>query len=163
MGPQAFPTLAKILPAFSSLQHLDLDSLSENKIGDKGVSKLSAIFPQLKALETLNLSQNSITDVGACKLAEALPALAKSLLRLSLYNNCICDKGAKSLAQVLPDMVSLRVMDVQFNKFTAAGAQQLAFSLQKCPQVETLAMWTPTIPFGVQEHLQQLDARISLR
>lgn len=163
LGPQAFPTLAKILPAFSSLQHLDLDSLSENKIGDKGVSKLSATFPQLKALETLNLSQNNITDVGACKLAEALPALAKSLLRLSLYNNCICDKGAKSLAQVLPDMVSLRVMDVQFNKFTAAGAQQLASSLQKCPQVETLAMWTPTIPFGVQEHLQQLDARISLR
>ncbi|XP_059125984.1 MHC class II transactivator [Peromyscus eremicus] len=163
LGPQAFPTLAKILPAFSSLQHLDLDSLSENKIGDEGVSKLSATFPQLKALETLNLSQNSITDVGACKLAEALPALAKSLLRLSLYNNCICDAGAKSLAQVLPDMVSLRVMDVQFNKFTAAGAQQLASSLQKCPQVETLAMWTPTIPFGVQEHLQQLDARISLR
>jgi class II major histocompatibility complex transactivator len=30
-----------------------LDSLSENKIGDKGVSKLSATFPQLKALETL--------------------------------------------------------------------------------------------------------------
>ncbi|XP_051023363.1 MHC class II transactivator isoform X1 [Acomys russatus] len=163
LGPQAFPTLAKILPAFSSLQHLDLDSLSENKIGDEGVSQLSATFPQLKVLETLNLSQNSITDVGACKLAEALPALAKSLLRLSLYNNCICDVGAKSLAQVLPDMVSLRVMDVQFNKFTAAGAQQLASSLQKCPQVETLAMWTPTIPFGVQEHLQQLDARISLR
>nr|XP_048289153.1 MHC class II transactivator isoform X4 [Myodes glareolus] len=163
LGPQAFPTLAKILPVFSSLQHLDLDSLSENKIGDEGVSKLSATFPQLKVLETLNLSQNSITDVGACKLAEALPALAKSLLRLSLYNNCIRDAGAKSLAQVLPDMVSLRVMDVQFNKFTAAGAQQLASSLQKCPQVETLAMWTPTIPFGVQEHLQQLDSRISLR
>ncbi|XP_036054263.1 MHC class II transactivator [Onychomys torridus] len=163
LGPQAFPTLAKILPAFSCLQHLDLDSLSDNKIGDEGVSKLSATFPQLKVLETLNLSQNSITDVGTCKLAEALPALAKSLLRLSLYNNCICDAGAKSLAQVLPDMVSLRVMDVQFNKFTAAGAQQLASSLQKCPQVETLAMWTPTIPFGVQEHLQQLDSRISLR
>ncbi|XP_052053154.1 MHC class II transactivator isoform X3 [Apodemus sylvaticus] len=164
LGPQAFPALARILAAFSSLKHLDLDSLSENKIGDKGVSELSATFPQLKALETLNLSQNSITDVGACKLAEALPALAKSLVRLSsLYNNCICDKGAKSLAQVLPDMVSLRVMDVQFNKFTAAGAQQLASSLQKCPQVETLAMWTPTVPFGIQEHLQQLDARISLR
>ncbi|XP_051037364.1 MHC class II transactivator isoform X2 [Phodopus roborovskii] len=82
LGPQAFPTLVKILPEFSSLQHLDLDSLSENKIGDEGVLKLSATFPQLKVLETLNLSQNSITDVGACKLAEALPALAKSLLRL---------------------------------------------------------------------------------
>ncbi|ERE69456.1 myosin-1 [Cricetulus griseus] len=33
----------------------DLDSLSENKIGDEGVSKLSATFTQLKVLETLNL------------------------------------------------------------------------------------------------------------
>ncbi|KAI6054199.1 MHC class II transactivator isoform X3 [Marmota monax] len=162
-GPQAFPRLAKILPAFSSLQHLDLDSLSENKIGDEGVSQLSATFPQLKALETLNLSQNSITDVGACKLAAALPSLATTLLRLSLYNNCICDLGAESLARALPEMASLRVLDVQYNKFTAAGAQQLASSLRKCPHVETLAMWTPTIPFGVQEHLQQLDSRISLR
>ncbi|XP_063082602.1 MHC class II transactivator isoform X16 [Cavia porcellus] len=163
LGPQAFPKLAKILPAFSSLQHLDLDSLSDNKIGDTGVSQLSATFPQLKALETLNLSQNSITDTGACTLAEALPLLSASLLRLSLYNNCICDMGAESLARVLPEMGSLRVMDVQFNKFTAVGAQQLAASLRKCPRVETLAMWTPTIPFGVQEHLHQLDSRISLR
>ncbi|XP_069426043.1 MHC class II transactivator isoform X6 [Ovis canadensis] len=107
LGPQVFPKLVKILEAFTSLQHLDLDSLSENKIGDEGVAQLSATFPQLKALETLNLSQNNITDVGACKLAEALPALAASLLRLR--------------------------------------------------------MWTPTIPFGVQEHLQQLDPRIILR
>ncbi|XP_069426038.1 MHC class II transactivator isoform X2 [Ovis canadensis] len=163
LGPQVFPKLVKILEAFTSLQHLDLDSLSENKIGDEGVAQLSATFPQLKALETLNLSQNNITDVGACKLAEALPALAASLLRLSLYNNCICDTGAESLAHVLPDMVSLRVLDVQYNKFTAAGAQQLAAGLRKCPQVKTLAMWTPTIPFGVQEHLQQLDPRIILR
>ncbi|XP_017395439.2 MHC class II transactivator isoform X3 [Cebus imitator] len=162
-GPRAFPKLVRILMAFSSLQHLDLDALSENKIGDEGVLQLSATFPQLKSLETLNLSQNSITDVGACKLAEALPSLAASLLRLSLYNNCICDVGAESLARVLPDMVSLRVMDVQYNKFTAAGAQQLAASLRKCPHVETLAMWTPTIPFSVQEHLQQQDSRISLR
>uniref|UniRef100_M3YT64 MHC class II transactivator n=1 Tax=Mustela putorius furo TaxID=9669 RepID=M3YT64_MUSPF len=138
-GPRAFPKLVRILEAFSSLQHLDLDSLSENKIGDEGVEQLSATFPRLKALETLNLSQNSITDVGACKLAEALPSLASSLLRLSVYNNSICDVGAESLAHVLPDMVSLRVLDVQYNKFTAAGAQQLAASLRKCPHVETLA------------------------
>ncbi|XP_006867306.1 PREDICTED: MHC class II transactivator [Chrysochloris asiatica] len=162
-GPQAFPKLVTILMAFTSLQHLDLDSLSDNKIGDKGVAQLSATFPQLKSLETLNLSQNNITDVGACTLAEALPSLAASLLRLSLYNNSINDAGAESLAHVLPDMVCLRVLDVQYNKFTAAGAQQLTASLKKCPHVEKLAMWTPTIPFGVQEHLQQLDSRISLR
>ncbi|XP_004864944.1 MHC class II transactivator-like [Heterocephalus glaber] len=86
-----------------------------------------------------SLSQNSITDVGACKLAEALPSLSASLLRLSLYNNCICDAGAESLARALPEMGSLRVIDVQYNKFTAVGAQQLAASLRKCPYVETLA------------------------
>ncbi|XP_016015140.2 MHC class II transactivator isoform X8 [Rousettus aegyptiacus] len=124
------------LPAVRDLKKLEfaLDSLSENKIGDESVAQLSATFPQLKALETLNL-----------------------------YNNCIRDVGAESLAHVLPDMVSLRVLDVQYNKFTAAGAQQLAASLRKCPHMETLAMCSPTIPFGVQEHLQQLDSRISLR
>ncbi|XP_021569987.1 MHC class II transactivator [Carlito syrichta] len=162
-GPQAFPTLVRILAAFSSLQHLDLDSLSENKIGDDGACAGPALRPPCPPLCLCSLSQNSITDVGARTLAEALPSLAASLLRLSLYNNCICDGGAGSLARVLPDMVSLRVLDVQYNKFTAAGAQQLAASLKKCPHVETLAMWTPTIPFGVQEHLQQLDSRISLR
>lgn len=36
-----------------------------------------------------------------------------------------------------PGWVSLP--SVQYNKFTAAGAQQLAASLRKCPNVETLA------------------------
>ncbi|XP_073883841.1 MHC class II transactivator isoform X8 [Macaca fascicularis] len=126
-GPQAFPKLVRILTAFSSLQHLDLDALSENKIGDEGVSQLSATFPQLKSLETLNLSQNSITDLGAYKLAEGLPSLAASLLRLSLYNNCICDMGAESLARVLPDMVSLRVMDTTSSRLPGPSSSLPAF------------------------------------
>ncbi|KAB0400071.1 hypothetical protein E2I00_002403 [Balaenoptera physalus] len=132
-------------------------------LGPQAFPKLVKILEAFSSLQHLDLSQNNITDLGACKLAEALPLLAASLLRLSLYNNCICDVGAESLAHVLPDMVSLRVLDVQYNKFTAAGAQQLTASLRKCPHVEKLAMWTPTIPFGVQEHLQQLDSRIILR
>ncbi|XP_077843365.1 MHC class II transactivator isoform X37 [Macaca mulatta] len=149
------------LPAVRDLKKLEfaLGPIS----GPQAFPKLVRILTAFSSLQHLDLSQNSITDLGAYKLAEGLPSLAASLLRLSLYNNCICDMGAESLARVLPDMVSLRVMDVQYNKFTAAGAQQLAASLRKCPHVETLAMWTPTIPFSVQEHLQQQDSRISLR
>ncbi|KAM7148542.1 MHC class II transactivator isoform 2-T2 [Molossus nigricans] len=149
------------LPAIRDLKKLEF-ALGP-VLGRQAFPKLVRILEAFSSLQHLDLSQNSITDVGACKLAEALPSLAASLLSLSLYNNCICDVGAESLAHVLPDMVSLRVLDVQYNKFTAAGAQQLTASLRKCPHVETLAMWTPTIPFGVQEHLQQLDSRISLR
>ncbi|XP_063510065.1 MHC class II transactivator isoform X11 [Pongo pygmaeus] len=149
------------LPAVRDLKKLEfaLGPIS----GPQTFPKLVQILTAFSSLQHLDLSQNNITDLGAYKLAEALPSLAASLLRLSLYNNCICDVGAESLARVLPDMVSLRVMDVQYNKFTAAGAQQLAASLRRCPHVETLAMWTPTIPFSVQEHLQQQDSRISLR
>ncbi|XP_035195222.1 MHC class II transactivator isoform X2 [Oxyura jamaicensis] len=160
-GLQGFLKLVEILPSFLSLQHLDLDALSENGIGDEGAKSLSEVFPTLRSLEILNLSQNKITDVGAEKLATALPLLS-SLTTLSLYNNNICDFGAENLAKVLPVMASLRVLDVQYNKITGVGAQQLTDSLRKCPHIKNLLMWNPTIPYGVLEHLQQLDSRISM-
>ncbi|NXO04475.1 C2TA protein, partial [Rhinopomastus cyanomelas] len=161
LGLQGFLKLVDILAAFSSLRHLDLCALSENAIGDEGAKSLSEVFPTLTSLEILNLSQNKITDVGAEKLATSLPSLS-SLKTLSLYNNSICDFGAENLAKVLPAMASLRVLDIQYNKLTSVGAQQLADSLQRCPHIENLMMWNPTIPYGVLEHLQQLDSRISL-
>uniref|UniRef100_A0A803VVB8 MHC class II transactivator n=1 Tax=Ficedula albicollis TaxID=59894 RepID=A0A803VVB8_FICAL len=160
-GLQGLLKLVKILAAFPSLQHLDLDALSENGIGDEGAKSLSEVFPTLTSLETLNLSQNKITDLGAENLATALPSLS-SLKTLSLYNNNICDFGAENLAKVLPAMTSLRVLDVQYNKITGVGAQQLTDSLRKCPHIKNLLMWNPTIPYGVLEHLQQLDSRISV-
>ncbi|NXF77560.1 C2TA protein, partial [Sclerurus mexicanus] len=160
-GPQGLLQLVKILAAFPLLQHLDLDALSENGIGDEGAKSLSEVFPTLTSLETLNLSQNKITDMGAEKLATALPSLS-SLKTLSLYNNNICDFGAENLAKALPAMTSLRVLDVQYNKITGVGAQQLTNSLRKCPHIKNLLMWNPTIPHGVLERLQQLDSRISV-
>ncbi|XP_061232099.1 MHC class II transactivator isoform X2 [Neopsephotus bourkii] len=160
-GLQGFLKLVEILAAFPSLQYLDLDALSENGIGDEGAKSLSEVFPTLTSLETLNLSQNNITDVGAEKLATALPSLS-SLKTLSLYNNSICDFGAENLAKVLPAMASLRVLEVQYNKITGAGAQQLTDSLRKCPHIKKLVIWNPTIPYGVLEHLRQLDSRISV-
>uniref|UniRef100_A0A8C3UZV6 NACHT domain-containing protein n=1 Tax=Catharus ustulatus TaxID=91951 RepID=A0A8C3UZV6_CATUS len=160
-GLQGLLKLVKILAAFPSLQHLDLDALSENGIGDEGAKSLSEVFPTLTSLETLNLSQNKITDLGAENLATALPSLS-SLKTLRLYNNNICDFGAENLAKVLPAMTSLRELDVQYNKITGVGAQQLTDSLRKCPHIKNLLMWNPTIPHGVLEHLQQLDSRISV-
>ncbi|XP_019350134.2 MHC class II transactivator [Alligator mississippiensis] len=160
-GPRGFLRLVEILVSLPSLQQLDLDALSENGIGDEGVKSLSQVFSQLTSLEVLNLSQNKITDLGAENLATALPSLS-SLKTLSLYNNSICDAGAENIAKVLPAMASLRVLDVQYNKITDAGAQRLSGSLRKCPHMKSLAMWNPTIPYGVLEHLQQLDSRIIL-
>uniref|UniRef100_A0A452J0B3 NACHT domain-containing protein n=2 Tax=Gopherus agassizii TaxID=38772 RepID=A0A452J0B3_9SAUR len=160
-GLQGFLKLVEILAAFPSLQHLDLDALSENEIGDEGTKSLCEVLSELTSLETLNLSQNKITDLGAEQLATALPSLS-SLKTLSLYNNYICDAGAENIAKILPAMASLRVLHVQCNKITDAGAQKLTDSLRKCPHIKSVAMWNPTIPYGVLEHLQLLDSRISL-
>ncbi|XP_054849659.1 MHC class II transactivator [Eublepharis macularius] len=158
-GLKGFKKLVDILDAFPALQHLDLDSQKENRIGDEGVAALSDVLPHLRSLETLNLSQNKITNLGAEKLAKALPSLP-SLRTLSLYNNSIGDTGAENFARILPGLTSLRVLNVQCNKITAAGAQCLTDSLRKCPHVQSVALWNPTIPHGVLEHLQHLDSRI---
>ncbi|XP_063201268.1 MHC class II transactivator isoform X2 [Chroicocephalus ridibundus] len=52
-GLQGFLKLVEILAAFPSLQHLDLDALSENGIGDEGAKSLSEVFPTLTSLEIL--------------------------------------------------------------------------------------------------------------
>ncbi|XP_063171126.1 MHC class II transactivator [Candoia aspera] len=158
-GLEGFQKLAESLVAFPALQHLDLDSPDENEIGDDGMKSLSGILPRLASLETLNLSRNKITDLGAEPLARALPSLLL-LKTLSLYKNNIGDAGAGRFAEMLPQMSALRVLDLHCNKISAAGAQRLTDCLRKCPRIQSLALWNPTIPHGVLDHLQQLDSRI---
>eukprot|EP00062_Callorhinchus_milii_P019105 gi/632973322/ref/XP_007903097.1/ PREDICTED: MHC class II transactivator [Callorhinchus milii] len=169
IGPQGFQKLAKILPALQSLKSLDLEGpsaqkikLSENQIGDEGAERLAEVLSELTSLEKLTLSRNQITDRGAQTLARSLPKL-KSLRTLSLYDNIIGDKGAEKLAEILPAMTSLKVLDVQFNNITDVGAQSLTHSLKNCPHMESIWLWSPTIPHWVSDHLKQIDVRINLQ
>ncbi|XP_015744618.2 MHC class II transactivator isoform X1 [Python bivittatus] len=163
LGPscalEGFQKLAESLVAFPALRHLDLDSPEENEIGDEGMKFLSCILPCLASLEMLNLSRNKITDLGTEPLARALPSLPL-LKTLSLYKNNIGDAGAERFAEMLPQMSALRVLDLHCNTISAAGAQRLTDRLRRCPRIQSVALWNPTIPHGVLDHLQQLDSRI---
>ncbi|XP_067329131.1 MHC class II transactivator-like [Anolis sagrei] len=160
-GLKGFRKLVPILEAFPSLRHLDLDSPKENEIGDEGILAFREVLPQLRSLETLNLSRNKITDRGAEAISAALPNLP-ALKTLSLYKNSIGDAGAEKFAEILPQMRSLKVLDIHCNKITGAGAQRLTDALKNCPWVQSLALWSPTIPHGILDHLQHLDPRIRL-
>ncbi|XP_066545453.1 MHC class II transactivator isoform X2 [Amia ocellicauda] len=164
LGPQngslGFLGLVEILPSLQWLKHLDLESLTDNKIGDMEAEKLAEVLPALSSLETLNLSQNCIGDKGAEKLAQALPSLM-SLRSLSLYSNLIGDSGAENVAKVLPEMKSLMDLNVKYNKITDVGALKLSESLKGCPWIKSIAMWNESIPHGVLEHLKQQDSRIN--
>ncbi|KAM3827092.1 MHC class II transactivator isoform 4-T4 [Vipera latastei] len=130
-GLEGFQKLVESLVAFSALQHLDLDSPDKNEIGDEGVRSLSRVLPRLASLETLNLSRNKITDLGAELLAGALPSLHL-----------------------------LKTLSLHCNQISAAGARCLTERLRMCPRIQSLALWNPTIPHRVLDHLQQLDSRI---
>lgn len=159
-GQDGFLKLVDILPKLPALQHLDLNNLTENHIGDKGVEKLAEKFPELQCLQALDLSQNNITDVGAKKLAAALPSL-HSLQTLSLYNNNVCDMGAEHLANILPNMTSLEALHLDCNSIECTGAEKLAESLRKCPKMRSLRMYSMAIPHAILQRLQQRDSRIS--
>ncbi|XP_069839840.1 MHC class II transactivator isoform X2 [Dendropsophus ebraccatus] len=158
-GQDGFLKLVEILPKLPALQLLDLNNLTENHIGDKGMEKLAEKFPQLRCLQALDLSQNNITGAGAMKLAAALPSLP-SLQTLSLFNNNVCDMGAEELARILPDMTSLEALHLDLNSITCTGAEKLAESLQKCPKMRSLRMYSMTIPHASLQRLQQRDSRI---
>uniref|UniRef100_A0A3Q3NAK4 Class II, major histocompatibility complex, transactivator n=1 Tax=Labrus bergylta TaxID=56723 RepID=A0A3Q3NAK4_9LABR len=96
------------------------------------LAKLVNIHMQKKLL-----SQNCIGDQGVTKLLPTLRDLPK-LHCLSLYSNVISDKGAESLAVILPHMRSLIELDVKYNKLTDVGAQSLGASLRNCKKMKTL-------------------------
>eukprot|EP00736_Rhodelphis_marinus_P008953 Rmarinus@m.18430 len=72
-------------------------SLSENEIGDDGLTHLAQVLPFLSSLEEISLSRNRIGDVGAAVLAEVIPK-CKSLQKVYLWGNFISDAGALLLA-----------------------------------------------------------------
>ncbi|RMC17776.1 hypothetical protein DUI87_05441 [Hirundo rustica rustica] len=132
------PFKAKTMKDISDLS--DLVEMQEKMVNcvQEASGCTSYEIPAIRNLRKLEfaldaLSENGIGDEGAKSLSEVFPTLT-SLETLNLYNNNICDFGAENLAKVLPAMTSLRVLE----------------------------MWNPTIPYGVLEHLHQLDSRISV-
>ncbi|KAK3506125.1 hypothetical protein QTP70_018025, partial [Hemibagrus guttatus] len=84
--------------------HLSVSSiyLSQNKLGDSGVKRLSAVLqnPHCK-VETLRLQLCGITGEGCAALASALDSNPSHLIDLDLSNNKLGDSGVKSLSAVL--------------------------------------------------------------
>lgn len=100
--------------------------LSENELGDGGVTSLVASAPRLSRLEHLELSANGL-GVDA---AEALSAstLAIHLGRLGLSHNDLGDAGAEALAR--GNWHALRALDLERNGLSLAGAT--AITSAKC-------------------------------
>mmetsp|Transcript_10250 Transcript_10250/g.25750 ORF Transcript_10250/g.25750 Transcript_10250/m.25750 type:complete len:936 (-) Transcript_10250:199-3006(-) len=108
--PEGLSAVTKALPAHDTMAHL---SISNAKIGNEGIAKLSAVFPKLSLTE-LRLGGNQIGNDGLVTMLKSLPA---TLTELHLNDNEIGTEGALALAGALSGFKNLQVLNLSGNTY----------------------------------------------
>ena len=114
--------------------------LSVNRLGDDGANLIAQAVAENEYLETISLSANDIGPDGAWSIVEQLqyhPTLRcldlgddKSAPVLGEKRNRIGDLGCAAIGELLRSNRTLRVLDLQGNGISSAGAQILADALE---------------------------------
>ncbi|XP_028825590.1 NLR family CARD domain-containing protein 3 [Denticeps clupeoides] len=110
--------------------HIQILSLADNFISNKGAKPLSRALLVNRTLTGLDLRGNNIGSKGAKSLAEALK-MNHVIVSINLQNNHIEDEGARALAEVLQSNRKLISLNLQKNSITADGVKRIAESLKK--------------------------------
>lgn len=93
-------------------QKLKIISLSDNKIGQKSITKIIDILGGFNtSIKHLNLENTSISDKSVAELCIVLID-NKSITRLNLARNNLTDKSARSIKELLYQSQSLKRLDL---------------------------------------------------
>jgi len=130
--------IAELLYTNNSIQTL---SLACNKIKNEGCVTLANALMRNSSIQTLNLSSNEISDVGAVNIAQVLKkpnctitnlnlgyAIATRIL--NLRSNLIGNMGAKAICEALKENFSIRILDLEKNRFNVKTAQYLVSTIR---------------------------------
>jgi Ran GTPase-activating protein (RanGAP) involved in mRNA processing and transport len=111
---------------------LELLSLWNNQVGDRGVQSLSnALSINRSTLKKLDLSQNDVTDEGARHLAQMLKT-NKILTHLTLSNNKISNEGVQLLADALQNRNNtLKKLSLTQNKLLSDASVDFLLNMFK--------------------------------
>lgn len=107
------------LHALTGLSNLVYLNISDNNLGEKGVTELSLPLSKMIRLTSLDLSSNLIYDNGLISLLETL-----SFIRLENINLCyngIKNKGAIALGNHFQLLTSLQTLNLLNNKINKDG------------------------------------------
>lgn len=120
--------------------HLTSLDLSDNNMGDKGVTSIAQSLSGNFTVQRLEIAGNAITDEGANAVARLLnrmsqrSPLEKQLKHLGLQRNKIGAKGASEIAEALTVGCGIEILDFRANFIKDEGASALAQALKakKC-------------------------------
>jgi len=129
----------------SSLQRIDLFA---NEIGDVAAKELIQSLAGYVNLEDLSLGNNLVGTRGCIAVGNLLSSATMNLKQLNLRNNKIDDKGIAILTRAFADNVTLKEIDLGFNRDITPSGWQLFF---KCLQnssssIEELDISSNNIP-----------------
>ncbi|XP_072553204.1 ribonuclease inhibitor-like isoform X2 [Salminus brasiliensis] len=159
--------LALVLRSVNSLKELNL---SENKLQDSGVKKLSeglksehckletlrlntcnltetscsdlaSVLRSVNSLKDLNLTENKLWDSGVKELSGGLKSEHCKLETLSLERCSLTDKSCSDLASVLRSVKSLKDLNLSENNLQDSGVKKLSEGLKsEHCKLETLSL-----------------------
>ncbi|XP_072891897.1 NACHT, LRR and PYD domains-containing protein 3-like [Hemitrygon akajei] len=123
-GAKDFASALSTNPSLTGL------NLSDNKLGDSGVKRVSAALrnPECK-IQKLELVEVGLTDSGAEDLASAL-STNPSLTDLNLELNSLTDRSVPALRCLILTLPSLERIELWNNRFSWTGMKELR-SLQE--------------------------------
>ncbi len=105
--------------------------LSEQKMGDLGLSRLIPVLAKIPQIKHLRLCGNKIEYTGAKLIADSLLQPGSSLLELKLNENDLGDKGASTIASALSSPGSkLHSLYLGSNGINSAGGDAIAKMLE---------------------------------
>ena len=124
----------------SVMPHLDRLDLSNNNLGNDGLTKLTRAISKRSGnhFVDLRLSNNGIGHGGIETIMNKL--LQHNLVSLSLDKNAIGDQGCQLVAASLQSMPCLARLNLAFNQIGSRGVNSLMRALVACESVTYLAL-----------------------
>eukprot|EP00980_Cylindrotheca_fusiformis_P008223 scaffold1736_cov127-Cylindrotheca_fusiformis.AAC.37 len=131
---EGLPKGTKVMP------YLDRLDLSNNKLGNEGLAKLTRAVQRRNGthLVELRLSNNGIGHGGIETMMNKL--LQHNLVSLSLDKNAIGDQGCQLVAASLNGMKSLSRLNLGFNQIGSRGVNSLMRSLVACESIQYISL-----------------------
>lgn len=122
------------------MKHLDRLDLSNNKLGDDGLTQLCRAISKRNGMQLveLRLSNNAIAHGGIETMMSKL--LQHNLVSLSLDKNAIGDQGCQIVAASLNGMRSLSRLNLGFNQIGSRGVNSLMRSLVACDSIQYVSL-----------------------
>jgi CheY-like chemotaxis protein len=122
------------------MPYLDRLDLSNNRLGNEGLSKLTPAIGKrtVSHFVELRLTNNGIGHVGVENMMNKL--LQHNLVSLTLDKNSIGDQGCQLVAASLQSMKILARLNLGFNQIGSRGVNSLMRSLVACESVTYLGL-----------------------